>query len=36
MAPVVVVNGKMVGKTTPDALTREIRSLRKELIKDDA
>ena len=36
MAPVVVVNGKMVGKTTPDALTREIRSLKKELKKDDA
>ena len=36
MAPVVVVGGKMVGKTTPDALTREIRSLKKELKKDDA
>jgi NADH-quinone oxidoreductase subunit E len=36
MAPVVVLNGKMVGKTTPDAVTREIRSLKKDLNKDDA
>jgi NADH:ubiquinone oxidoreductase subunit E len=36
LAPVVVISGKMVGKTTADAITREIRSLNKELKKDNA
>jgi len=36
LAPVVVINGKMVGKTTTDSLSRAIKSLKKELKKDDA
>ena len=35
LAPVVVINGKMVGKTTTDVVTRELRSLKKELAKEN-
>ena len=35
LAPVVIINGKMFGKATPDILTREIRSLKKEAKKDE-
>lgn len=35
LAPVVIINGKMFGKTTTDILTREIRSLKKEHKKDE-
>lgn len=35
LAPVVIINGKMFGKTTTDILTREIRSLKKESKKDE-
>ncbi len=35
LAPVVIINGKMFGKTTTDVLTREIRSLKKEHKKDE-
>jgi NADH:ubiquinone oxidoreductase subunit E len=35
LAPVVVINGKMIGKTTTDVLAREIRSLKKELAKEN-
>jgi len=35
LAPVVVINGKMVGKTTADSLTREIKALKKEIKKNE-
>ncbi len=35
LAPVVVINGKMVGKATADSITRELRTLKKEIKKDE-
>ncbi len=35
LAPVVVINGKMVGKASADSLTRELRTLKKEIKKDE-
>jgi len=35
LAPVVIVNGKMLGKTTTDIITKEIRSIKKSPKKDE-